>query len=392
MTRTIVIKTLQGLEQVLATELAALGATDIAPLKRAVSCTGDQRLLYRANYELRTAMRVLVPIRTFRATNEKAYYQAVRETDWSKYLDVSDTLAVEAMVAGDYFKHSQYAALLTKDAIVDQFRDKFDRRPSVNLDAPTLRIHTRINGSECTLLLDSSGDSLHKRGYRRDIAEAPLSEVLAAGMILLTGWAGDSPFVDPMCGSGTLPIEAAMIAMNMPPQHKRESFGFFKWKGFNRKLWEEVKSEADARIRQPAFPIFASDKEVRARNSTAINLLSAGLENVVQVEKIPFEKLVPPETPGILVTNPPYDERIKVEEIEAFYKSIGDRLKQQWTGWTAWLISSNMDAWKTFGLRPSRKITLYNGPLECYFQKFELYEGKKGAKSIDASGVGEFED
>ncbi len=377
MTRTIIIKTLQGLEHILAAELAALGATDIMPLKRAVSCTGDQRLLYRANYELRTAMRVLVPLRTFKASNEKAYYQAVRETDWSKYMDVSDTLAVEAMVAGDYFKHSQYAALLTKDAIVDQFRDRYDRRPSVNLDAPTLRIHTRINGSECTLLLDSSGDSLHKRGYRRDVAEAPLSEVLAAGMILLAEWDGNSTFVDPMCGSGTLPIEAAMIAMNMPPQHKRESFGFFKWKGFNKKLWEEVKSEADARIRQPAFPILASDKEVRARNSTAINLLSAGLESVVKVEKIPFEKLDPPETPGILVTNPPYDERIKVQEIEAFYQSIGDRLKQHWPGWTAWLISSNMDAWKTFGLRPSRKITLYNGPLECYFQKFEMYEGKK---------------
>lgn len=381
MTRTIIIKTLQGLEHILAAELAALGATDIMPLKRAVSCTGDQRLLYRANYELRTAMRVLVPLRTFKASNEKAYYQAVRETDWSKYMDVSDTLAVEAMVAGDYFKHSQYAALLTKDAIVDQFRDRYDRRPSVNLDAPTLRIHTRINGSECTLLLDSSGDSLHKRGYRRDVAEAPLSEVLAAGMILLAEWDGNSTFVDPMCGSGTLPIEAAMIAMNMPPQHKRESFGFFKWKGFNKKLWEEVKSEADARIRQPAFPILASDKEVRARNSTAINLLSAGLESVVKVEKIPFEKLDPPETPGILVTNPPYDERIKVQEIEAFYQSIGDRLKQHWPGWTAWLISSNMDAWKTFGLRPSRKITLYNGPLECYFQKFEMYEGKKHASS-----------
>jgi len=392
MTRTIVIKTLQGLEQVLAAELAALGATDILPLKRAVSCTANQRLMYRCNYELRTAMRVLVPIRTFSATNEQAYYRAVRDTDWSKYMDVSDTLAVEAVVAGDYFKHSQYAALLTKDAIVDQFRDKYDRRPSVNLDAPTLRIHTRINGSECTLLLDSSGDSLHKRGYRRDVAEAPLSEVLAAGMILLTEWSGDSTFVDPMCGSGTLPIEAAMIAMNMPPQHKRETFGFFKWKGFDKKLWAEVKSEADARVRQPQFPILASDKEVRARNATAINLMSAGLEQVVQVEKMPFEKLVPPDSPGLLVTNPPYDERIKVEEIEAFYKSIGDRLKQNWSGWTAWLISSNMEAWKTFGLRPSRKIMLYNGPLECYFQKFELYEGKKGAKSTDASGSGEFED
>lgn len=377
MTHTIIIKTLQGLEPVLAAELEALGAADIRPLKRAVSCTGDQRLIYRANYELRTAMRVLLPIRTFQASNEQAYYRAVRETDWSQYMDVTDTLAVEAMVAGPFFKHSQYTALLTKDAIVDQFRDRYDRRPSVNIEAPTLRIHTRINGSECTLLLDTSGDSLHKRGYRRDIAEAPLSEVLAAGMILLTEWNGNSTFVDPMCGSGTLPIEAAMIAMNMPPQHKRPGFGFFKWKDFDKKLWQTVKAEADGQVRQPLFPILASDKEVRARNSTAINLMSAGLEQVVQVKKMPFEKLIPPETPGILVTNPPYDERIKVQEIEAFYKSVGDRLKQQWSGWTAWLISSNMEAWKNFGLRPSRKIPLYNGPLECYFQKFELYEGKK---------------
>lgn len=379
MTHTIVIKTLQGLEQVLAAELEALGATDIQPLKRAVSCTGDKHLIYRANYELRTAMRVLLPIGTFQASNEEAYYRAVRETDWSQYLDVNDTLAVEAMVAGDFFKHSQYAALLTKDAIVDQFRDRYGRRPSVNLEAPTLRIHTRINGSACTLLLDSSGDSLHKRGYRRDIAEAPLSEVLAAGMLLLTEWDGQSAFVDPMCGSGTLPIEAAMIAMNMPPQSKRPSFGFFKWKDFDKKLWQTVKAEADARVQPPPFPIFASDKESRARNSTAINLLSAGLEQVVQLEKMSFEKLMPPADTGLLVTNPPYDERIKVQEIEAFYKSVGDRLKQHWAGWTAWLISSNMEAWKNFGLRPSRKIPLYNGPLECYFQKFDLYAGKKYA-------------
>jgi putative N6-adenine-specific DNA methylase len=389
MTRIIIIKTLQGLEPVLAAELEALGATNILTLKRAVSCTGDQRLLYRANYELRTAMRVLVPFRTFQATNEKAYYQAVRETDWSKYLDVNDTIAVEAVVAGDYFKHSQYAALLTKDAIVDQFRDRFDRRPSVNVEAPTLRIHTRILGSECTLLLDSSGDSLHKRGYRRDIVEAPLNEVLAAGMILLTGWNGNSTFIDPMCGSGTLPIEAAMIAMHMPPQHKRPSFGFFNWKGFNKQLWETVKAEADARIRQPEFPILASDMDVRARNSTVANVLSAGLEQVIQVNQTAFEAVVPPDSPGMLVTNPPYDERIKVQEIELFYKSIGDRLKQHWPGWTAWLISSNMEAWKSFGLRPSRKITLYNGPLECYFQKFDLYAGKKWKEVEEVEKVDE---
>ncbi|MBK6930700.1 MAG: class I SAM-dependent RNA methyltransferase [Saprospirales bacterium] len=372
-----VIKTLQGLEPILAAELEAIGAADIRPLKRAVSCTGDQRLLYRANYELRTALRVLVPFHSFKASDERQYYNSIRQVDWKQYLDVSDTLAVEATVSSAFFRHSQYMALLTKDAIVDQFRDRFGRRPSVNLDAPTLRIHVRIHESQCDLLLDSSGDSLHKRGYRRDTVEAPLNEVLAAGMVLLTGWQGDSTFVDPMCGSGTLAIEAAMIAMRMPPQHKRQSFGFFRWKDFDKKLWAAVKTTADAQALAPRFRILASDKDPRARNATSINLLSAGLEKVVETEKISFEKLVPPEPTGLLVTNPPYDERLKVEEIAEFYKSIGDRLKQHWSGWTAWLISSNMDAWRNFGLRPSRKIVLYNGSLECYFQKFDLYEGKK---------------
>jgi len=377
----LIIKTLQGLETVLAAELETLGATDIQPLKRAVSCRGDRRLMYRANYELRTALRVLVPFHSFRATNEKSYYRAVREIDWSRYLDAKDTLAVEATVSGDYFRHSQYAALLTKDAIVDQFRDRLGRRPDVNLETPTLRIHVRIFGSQCDLLLDSSGDSLHKRGYRRDTVEAPLNEVLAAGMILLTGWKGDSTFVDPMCGSGTIPIEAAMLAMDIPAQYKREStLGFFRWKDFDKKLWQDVKSAADARIHPPAFPILASDMDSRARNATTINLMSAGLEHVVQAEKIPFEKLVPPAETGILIANPPYDERLQIEDVADFYKSIGDRLKQNWAGWQAWLISSNMEAWKSFGLRPSRKITLVNGSLDCYFQKFELYAGKKYAQ------------
>lgn len=372
-----VIKTLQELEPVLAAELEVLGATDIRILKRAVSCEGDKRLLYRINYESRTALRVLVPFHTFRASNEQAYYRGIRDVNWGEYLSATDTLAIESTVASEHFRHSQYISQLTKDAIVDQFRDRTGRRPSVNLDSPTLRIHVRIHGAQCDLLLDSSGDSLHKRGYRKDTVEAPLNEVLAAGMILLTGWNGNGSFVDPMCGSGTLPIEAAMIAMQMPPQHKRAGFGFFKWKDFDKNLWAEVKSAADARVQQPDFPILGSDKDPRARNATAINLMSAGLEQVIQVEKMPFEKLVPPEIPGVLIANPPYDERMKVEEVNAFYKSIGDRLKQQWAGWDAWMISSNMEAWKNFGLRPSRKIVLYNGSLECYFQKFEMYAGKK---------------
>ena len=290
---------------------------------------------------------------------------------------VDDTLAIDAIAQGEVFRHSQYVGLMTKDAIVDQFRDRYNRRPSVNTVAPTLRVNVHVQGTHCDISLDASGDSLHRRNYRRDTVEAPLNEVLAAGMVLLSGWNGRGPFVDPMCGSGTLPIEAAMIATQTPPQQKRESFGFFKWPDFNRKLWETVKKDADSKIQPFEFPILASDKDSRARNATSINVMSAGLENTVRVEKIPFEKLSPPEIPGVLIANPPYDERLKMDDIAAFYKSIGDRLKQHWAGWDAWLISSNRDALKHVGLRPSRKITLFNGALECSFQKFELYEGTK---------------
>ncbi|GAB4493107.1 MAG: THUMP domain-containing protein [Saprospiraceae bacterium] len=372
-----IAKTLAGLEPVLADELRTLGASNIRELKRAVAFDGDTKMLYRANYELRTALRILVPIHSFPAYNERNYYEAIREIDWSEYMRVDDTLAVDTIAQGDVFRHSQYVGLMTKDAIVDQFRDRYNRRPSVNTVAPTLRINVHVQGTHCDISLDASGDSLHRRNYRRDTVEAPLNEVLAAGMILLSGWNGRGPFVDPMCGSGTLPVEAAMLATRTPPQQKRESFGFFKWPDFNRKLWETVKKEADAKIQPFEFPILASDKDPRARNATAINLMSAGLENVVRVEKIPFEKLLPPEIPGVLIANPPYDERLKMEDIATFYKSIGDRLKQHWAGWDAWLISSNRDALKHVGLRPSRKITLFNGALECSFQKFELYEGTK---------------
>lgn len=372
-----IAKTLSGLEPALAAELKSMGATGVRELKRAVAFDGDLRMLYRCNYELRTALRVLVPIHSFPAYNEKNLYEGIREIDWSQYMSVNDTLAVDAITQGEVFRHSQYVGLLTKDAIVDQFRDRFQRRPNVNIAAPVLRINIHIQGTHCDVSLDASGDSLHRRNYRRDTVEAPLNEVLAAGMILLSGWNGKSDFVDPMCGSGTLPIEAAMIATRTPPQIKRESFGFFRWPDFNRKLWQEVKKEADDRIQSPEFQIFASDKDNRARNATSINAMSASLENVIHTDKTAFEKLDPPGPAGVLITNPPYDERLKMDDIVAFYKSIGDRLKKHWTGWDAWLISSNRDALKHVGLRPSRKITLFNGALECSFQKFELYEGSK---------------
>jgi putative N6-adenine-specific DNA methylase len=379
MIQTYIVKTAAGLESVLATELHELGATGIRELKRAVAFDGDQRMMYRANYELRTALRVLVPVYSFSAYNERNLYEGIYDIDWLKYMSVKDTLAVDTIVTGEVFKHSHYVGLLTKDAIVDQFRERTQRRPDVNTTAPTLRVHVHVQGTRVEVALDASGDSLHRRNYRRDSVEAPLSEVLAAGMVLLSGWNKQGPFVDPMCGSGTLAIEAAMLAVNMPPQHKREGFGFFKWPDFDRKLWQNVKEEADAKIMQSfEYQIIASDIEGRARNATTQNLLTAELEKVVHVEKISFEKARPPEgIPGTLMSNPPYDERLILEDSIAFYQGMGDLLKKNWPGWNAWLISSNREALKHVGLRPSRRITLYNGALECSFQKFELYEGKK---------------
>ncbi len=383
----IIVKTFHGLEGVLAEELKALGAADIRRLKRAVACKGDWALIYRANYELRTALRVLIPIHTFEVSNERAYYRAVREVEWDRYLDVSGTLAVDAVLSGGIFRHSQYMALLTKDAIVDYYRDRYARRPNVNTEAPHLRVHTRIHGSKCTLLLDSSGDSLHKRGYRRDTVEAPLNEVLAAGLVRLSSWNDTGPLVDPMCGSGTIAIEAALIGANIPPQQKRSSFGFFRWKNFDRKLWERIKAQADARTHAPFFPIYASDKDARARNATAINLLSVGVEQWVHLQKAPFEKITPPQPAGVLITNPPYDERLRLEDAALFYKNLGDCLKKRWAGWTAWIISAHAEALQHLGLQPAQKIEVFNGALACSFQKFELREGFKRAAGPSSPSV-----
>ncbi|MBL7807661.1 MAG: class I SAM-dependent RNA methyltransferase [Saprospiraceae bacterium] len=371
--QSIIVKTLAGLEPVLAEELRLLGAQGIRQLKRAVAFDGDKELMYRANYELRTALRVLIPLRSFSAYNERSYYDAIRDIPWIQMMGVNDSLAIDAVTQGEVFRHSHYLGLLTKDAIVDQFRDRFNRRPNVNTISPTLRINVHVQGTHVDISLDASGDSLHRRNYRRDTVEAPLNEVLAAGMILLSGWNGKGPFVDPMCGSGTLPIEAALIATQTPVQYKREGFGFFKWPDFDAKCWKAVKSAADARVQPFEFPILASDKESRARNATALNLMSAELEKSVTVEKMSFDKLEAPEVPGTLIMNPPYDERLKVEDTAAFYKSIGDILKKRWPGWSAWIISSNREAMKHIGLRPAQRITLFNGALECSYQKFDMF-------------------
>lgn len=373
-------RTLFGLEQVLAEELRALGAEEIEVLNRAVQFTGDIALMYEANYCLRSALSIICPLVTFKATNEDVLYVKIREINWKQFLDEGGTLAIDSSVHSSYFKHSKYVALRAKDAIVDQFREKTGVRPSVDLEDPDLRLNLHIADDKVTLSLDSSGDSLHRRGYRKGTNIAPLNEVLAAGMVLLSGWNGKSHFVDPMCGSGTIVIEAALYALNIPPGSIRDKFGFMNWKTFNDKLWNQVKEKALSRIKTSEYEFIASDISGKSLNIAKENIEAAGLSGKIKLIKKPFQKLNPPRGKGIIIMNPPYGERMKKREIDDFYKSIGDQLKSNYPGYEAWILSANRQAMKHIGLRTSKKIPLYNGPLECRFQKYELYKGSKKRK------------
>lgn len=377
----IIVKTLANLEEVLAQEIAFIGGQNIEIGKRAVSFEGNMRLVYRANYELRTALRVLIPAHEFRVKDENDLYDKVRMIDWSEFLDNKQTFAINATVNHTpRITHSKYAAQKMKDAIVDQFRDNTGRRPSVRLDDPDLRLFLHINQGRTNISVDSSGSALFKRGYRTAL-EAPINEVLASGMILLSGWRGESTFLDPMCGSGTLLIEAASIAYNIPPQYVRSRFDFMKWPNFEEASWKKVVDQAKQEIKTEGPAIIGSDRSLKAVKVTQENILSSQMEGKIEVFRKKFEKLTPPADKGILMMNPPYDIRIGSEDIGALYKMIGDQLKQQYAGYEAWIISSNMEAFKQVGLRPSKKIKLYNGQLECRFQKYELYEGTRKTKT-----------
>lgn len=378
----LLVKTLAGLEGVLVQELKNLGASDIEPVKRAVKFSGDLETLYRANYELRTGVRILLPIASFQTRHPDSLYRRIMKIDWSEYMGLDDTLAVDAVTHSPHFTHSKYAALKVKDAIVDQFREKFRRRPNVNPSNPDLRINVHISNENCTVSLDSSGDSLHKRGYRSEILEAPINEVLAAGMILLSGWQRDCHFIDPMCGSGTIPIEAALYAWNIPPQINRKEFGFMKWQNFDRTLWDKVVQTANAKQTAFEHQILGYDKSLKAVRVTQYNVEAAQLEGKVVADRCSFEKLTPPEGKGIIIMNPPYDERLEEANINELYTNIGNQLKREFPGYEAWIISSNYQALKNIGLRPAKKIPLFNGSLECKFQKFELYQGSKKAKKV----------
>ena len=375
------IPTLAGLEDVLRAEAEALGLSEVTTGRRVVTARGDTALLYRANLELRTALRVLINIDNFHAEHEQALYDRLRATNWRKYLMPEGSLYVDVVDPSRYFRNAHFIAQLTKDAIVDQFRDKYGTRPSVARSGADLRIHLLISGrGAVTLSVDSSGEGLHRRGYRRRTGEAPINEVLAAGMLKLAGYDGSSPLVDPMCGSGTILAEGAMIAANIAPGLLR-SFGFERWPDFDAAEWGSIRQSAFERRRQPAYPILGADIDGVAVAISRATLERANVLSYIELRESDFKDLAPPplaeEASGLLVTNPPYELRMQTGDIEAFYSEIGDTLKQWWAGYTAWIISANPAAVKRVGLRTSQKIPLMNGPVEVRFCRYDLYRGSK---------------
>ena len=370
-----IAKTFMGLEPVLAKELTELGANNVQIGRRMVSFTGGKELMYRANFQLRTAIRVLKPIRHFKAGTADEVYDEVKKIDWSQYLGNETTFAVDSVVFSEEFRHSKFVSYKVKDAIVDQFREKTGKRPNISVANPDIRLNMHVAEDRCTLSLDSSGESLHRRGYRQESVEAPLNEVLAAGMILMTGWRGETDFIDPMCGSGTLLVEAALIARNMAPGLFRKEYAFEKWADFDSELFDSIYND-DSQEREFKHHVYGYDIDMKAVNTARLNVKAAGLTADVTVEQADFKDFTQPQEKSIIVTNPPYGERISTPDLLGTYKMIGERLKHQFLGNDAWILSYREECFEQIGLRPSIKIPLYNGSLECEFRKYQTFEGR----------------
>ncbi|MDR3272521.1 MAG: THUMP domain-containing protein [Flavobacteriaceae bacterium] len=372
-------KTFFGLENILAQELKQLGAANIEIKNRAVEFWGDLGFLYKANYSLRTALKILLPIHSFQAKNERIFDREMQTFAWEKYLLNTQTFSIDATVYSDYFPHSQYIMLKMKDAVADRFRQKFGKRPDVETANPDVRFHLHISDDEVTVSLDSSGEPLFKRGYRKAHFEAPINEVLAAGLLRLANWEGRGNFLDPMCGSGTLLIEAAMMALNIPPQLHRKYFGFMNWRNFDLDLFNKIKATRLEKVGEFDGKIIGYDTSATALNAARKNIETADLQDFIEVRKQDFFQSEKELFPVLVVFNPPYDERLTIDE-EDFYKQIGDTLKSKYKNTLAWFITSDIEAYKKVGLRPSRKIKLYNGKLECRFFQYDIYEGSKKTK------------
>ena len=371
----LIAKTFMGLEPVLAKELTRLGANDVEIGRRMVSFTGDKEMMYRANFQLHTAIRILKPIRHFRAKSADDVYEEIKKIDWTDYLGTDKTFTVDSVVFSEEFRHSKFVSYKVKDAIVDQFREKTGKRPNISVANPDIRLNMHIAEDKCTLSLDSSGESLHRRGYRQESVEAPLNEVLAAGMILLSGWHGDTDFIDPMCGSGTLLIEAALIAKNMAPGLFRKEFAFEKWPDFDADLFDDIYND-ESQEREFKYHIYGYDIDMKAVNTARMNVKAAGLSDIITVEQRDFKEFTQPQNKSIIITNPPYGERISTPDLMGTYKMIGERLKHQFKGNDAWVLSYREECFDQIGLKPSIKIPLYNGSLECEFRKYQMFDGK----------------
>jgi putative N6-adenine-specific DNA methylase len=373
-----VAKTFHGLEEVLAAEIRELGGKDIEILNRAVRYRGDKSLLYKSNLYLRTAIRILVPVIQSEIKNQIDLYNRVRDYEWEKHLHAGMTMAMDTFLNSSAFSNSQFVSLKTKDAIVDRIRDKFNRRPSISKDNPDLFINIHLAGNQLTVSVDTSGASLHKRGYRKADVEAPLNEVLAAGMILLTGWKGETDFYDPMCGSGTLGIEAALIARKIPPGMFRKQYGFEKSPDFEADLFEEIFENVEEQKWEGN--IFCSDISKQAIQAAMKNAREASVHKNIQFLGVNFDSYPVVEKKSLAVINPPYGQRIVKPEIVSFYKSIGNTMKRSFAGSEVWMISSNLEALKFIGLKPSAKYKLFNGALECLYNRYTIYAGSKKSK------------
>ncbi len=375
-----VAKTFFGFEEILANELIKLGAQRVEQGTRMVSFYGDKGFMYKANLALRTPLKILKPIKQFKVFNENSLYKGIQSIDWTDYISVHQSFVIDATIFSEQFNHSQFVALKSKDAIVDQFKEKYNARPNIDKEHPDLKINIHIQQDLCTVSLDTSGASLHHRGYRTATNIAPINEVLAAGILLLSGWKGQSNFLDPMCGSGTFLVEAAMIACNIPPNINRKEFAFEKWRDWDADLFDKVEESLLKKIVDFPYDIVGYDKAPSAVAKAKDNARNANLDDYISVQQQNFfETEKQGDEPLHIVFNPPYGERLDID-LERFYREIGDTLKQSYPGTNAWFITGNLEALKFVGLKPSRKIKLFNGKLESRLVKYEMYAGSKRTK------------
>lgn len=377
-----VAKTLYGLEDVLAREITSFGAADVQIANRAVLFSGDKDLLYKVNYCSRSALSVLMPVAEFRMRSKDDLYKGGSGIRWNEYMGPDDTFSIAPVVNSPYFDHSGYAGLILKDAIADYFRKSTGRRPSVDSANPAILVNLHVSNDLVTISLDSSVIPLFKRGYRQEQVAAPLNEVLAAGILLISGWNASATLTDPMCGSGTIPIEAGLIACRIPPGKFRKFFGFQQWKDYDENLFDKIKEDCHKLIVPSPVKIHASDISEKALTQTRANITRAGLDDVISVEVADFRNIDSSDKTGFIFMNPPYGLRLQTEDLESLYNMIGSTLKHKFPGSTAWLITSGKELLKHIGLKPRGKYILFNGALECTLAKYELYQGtKKGEAS-----------